>query len=61
MTRQKLMNGIRRRWIMWLLLGIVLAGVATILIPWNISNVASHPHPVQSYAEALDRVDILRG
>ena len=61
MTRQTLMNGIRRRWIMLLILGIVLASVSIILIPWNISNLASHPRPVQSYAEAMQRVEILRG
>jgi len=61
MTRQKLMNGIRRRWIMLLILGIVLASVSIILIPWNLSNLSSHPRPVQSYAEAMQRVEILRG
>ena len=61
MTRHKLMNGIRRRWIILLLLGIVLASVLIILTPWNISNLSSHPRPVQNYAEALHRVEILRG
>jgi hypothetical protein len=61
MTRQKLMNGIRRRWIMLLILGIVLASVSISLIPWNISNLSSHPRPVQSYAEAMQHVEILRG
>ena len=61
MTQQKLMNGIRRWWIILLILGIVLAIVLIILTPWNISNLSSHPRPVQSYAEAVQRVEILRG
>src|SRR5215213_8270760 len=61
MTRQTLMNGIRRRWIMLLILGIVVASVSMILIPWNLSTLSSHPRPVQNYAEALQRVEILRG
>jgi esterase/lipase len=60
MTQQKLMNGIRRWWIILLILGIVLAIVFIILPPWNISNLSSHPRPVQSYAEAVQRVEILR-
>jgi len=60
MTRQKLMNGIRRWWIVLLILGIVLAVVFIILTPWNISNLSSHPRPAQSYAEAVQRAEILR-
>jgi carboxylesterase len=55
------MNGTRRRWIILLILGSVLASVFIILTPWNLSNLASHPRPVQNYAEALQRVEILRG
>jgi len=28
--------------------------------PWNISRLSSHPQPVQSYAEAIQRIEILR-
>jgi len=52
---------IRRWWIMLLILGIVLAAVFIILTPWNISNLSSHPRPVQSYAEAVQRTETLRG
>ena len=61
MTKQALMNGIRRWWIVLLILGIVLAVVFIILTPWNISNLSSHPRPVQSYAEAVQRIEILQG
>jgi carboxylesterase len=54
------MAGIHRWWPVLLVLGIVLLIVFLILKPWNISNLASHPHPVHSYAEALQRVDRLR-
>ena len=60
MAQQKLMNGIRRWWIVLLILGIVLAVVFIILTPWNISNLSSHPRPAQSYAEAVQRAEILR-
>jgi pimeloyl-ACP methyl ester carboxylesterase len=56
-----LINIIQRRWIVLLILGIVLALVFIILTPWNISNLASHPRPVQSYEEALQRIETLRG
>ena len=60
MIGQKLLNGIRRKWWILLILGILLTLVYIILTPWDISNLSSHPHPVQSYAEAIQRVDILR-
>jgi esterase/lipase len=60
MLLQKLVNGIRRWWIVLLLLAIVLALALIIVTPWNISNLSSHPHPMQSYAEAVQRVEILR-
>ena len=51
----------RRWWIVLLVFGIVLAVVFIILTPWNISNLSSHPRPVQSYAEAVQRTETLRG
>jgi len=60
MPQQKQVNGIRRWWMVLLILGIVLALVFILLTPWNISNLASHPRPVQSYAEALQRVETLQ-
>jgi pimeloyl-ACP methyl ester carboxylesterase len=51
-----------RRWrIGLLILGIALVIVTfVILIPWNIPAVSSHPHPVASYAEAMQYVTTLR-
>jgi pimeloyl-ACP methyl ester carboxylesterase len=60
MIQQKLLNGIRRRWWVLLILGILLTLVYIILTPWNISNLSSHPRPVQNYTEAIQRVEILR-
>ena len=60
MTQNRLMNGMRRRWIILLIPAIVLAAVFIILTPWNISNLSSLPHPAQSYTEAAQRAEILR-
>ena len=38
-----------------------MAIVFIILTPWAISNLSYHPRPVQSYAEAVQRIEILRG
>jgi pimeloyl-ACP methyl ester carboxylesterase len=61
MTQAKRTNSTRRWWIMLVIFGIVLASVAMILTPWNLSTIASHPHAAQGYAEALQRIEILRG
>jgi len=60
MTQQTLVNVFRRWWGLWLALGTGLALALVILTPWNTSNLASHPHPAQNYAEALQRVETLR-
>jgi pimeloyl-ACP methyl ester carboxylesterase len=59
MAQQKLTNSNRRWWIILLVLGIVMALVLIIRTPWNISNLSSHPRPVQSYAEAMQRTESL--
>lgn len=43
-----------------LIIGIFLVMVYFILVPWNISNLSSHPNPVQSYIEALERINQLQ-
>ena len=60
MSAAKQKNSTRRWWSILLILGILLAIVYLLLRPWNISNLASHPRPVQSYAEAIQRIDVLR-
>jgi len=59
-AQQKQMNGIRRWRIILLILGLMLAFGYIALMPWNISNLLSHPRPTQSYTEALQRVETLR-
>ena len=60
MAPQKQAHGTQRWWIILPIIGILLALVFIVLTPWNISNLTSHPRPVQSYAEALQRVETLR-
>jgi len=60
MSKQKPVNGIRRWRIVLLILGIVLAIVYIVLTPRNISNLSSHPRPVRSYAEAVQRIEAVR-
>ena len=54
------MAGVHRWWAALLTLAVLLVIVGMLLKPWNISNLSSHPNPVHSYAEALQRVDQLR-
>ena len=60
MPQQEGMIGIQGWWVILLVLGIVLAIVFIILTPWRISNLSSHPRPVQNYAEAMQRIDRFR-
>ncbi len=60
MASQKAVKRIRARWIILLVLGILVAAVWIIITPWNVSNLASHPRPVQSYGEAVQRIEALR-
>ncbi len=47
-------------WIIVLVTGILLVAVVFILMPHGISNLASHPDPVQDYEESVQRVDMFR-
>ena len=60
MPQEEGMIGIQRWWIILLTLGVVLTIVFIILTPWHISNLSSHPRPVQNYAEAMQRIDHFR-
>jgi alpha-beta hydrolase superfamily lysophospholipase len=66
MIRTKLMNDFQPRWLIRLIAGIMLtilfsAIVLSNMTPWNLATLSSHPRPVQSYAEALQRIESLRG
>jgi pimeloyl-ACP methyl ester carboxylesterase len=39
-----------------ILLGILIA----LFIPWNVWMLLSHPHPIQNYGEAIQRIEALR-
>jgi carboxylesterase len=60
MLREKLIGGIWRWWFVLLIVCIVFAIVFILFTPWNIANLTSHPHSVQSYAEAVQRIKALR-
>lgn len=60
MTSPKAVKGIRPRWIILLVIVVLLAAVWIIITPWNISNLSSNPRPVQSYAEAVRRIEALQ-
>lgn len=60
MAQKKSRIRVKRWWIVPLILGIVVAAIYIIQMPWNVSNLSSHPNPVESYGEALQRVDQLR-
>ena len=52
----------RRRWLIVLLVITSVLGVLLILsIPWNMAQLTSHPRPVVSYAEALQRIEAWKG
>lgn len=60
MKQQNKTTSIQRRWSGVLIIGIVLAIIASLFIPWNAWALVSKPHPVQSYEEATRRVEVLR-
>ncbi len=39
-----------------ILLGIFIA----LFTPWNVWTLSSHPHPIQNYGEAIQRIEVLR-
>ena len=61
MKRTKLMSR-RQRWLIVIIIIACVLGIFLILfIPWNISKLSSHPRPVSSYAEALQRIEAWKG
>jgi alpha-beta hydrolase superfamily lysophospholipase len=60
MTARKPASSRWRLWFVVLILGVLLVACLILFLPWNIANLTSHPRPVQSYAEALQRIDALR-
>ncbi|RPJ28410.1 MAG: alpha/beta hydrolase [Chloroflexi bacterium] len=60
MKQQNKTASSRRRWSGVLIIGIVLAIIASLFIPWNTWALSSKPHPLQSYEEAAKRIEVLR-
>ena len=60
MKNKKKMTGKQILWVILVILGILVVIVIVIITPWNYSNLASHPNPVQSYDEAVQRINALR-
>jgi len=49
------------RWRFWLLIiGILIVIIWVGFNPWNVAGLTSQPHPAQSYAEAVQRIEALR-
>jgi pimeloyl-ACP methyl ester carboxylesterase len=42
------------------ILALVLIITSSLFIPWNVRALSSHPHPVQGYEEAVQRLDLLK-
>jgi len=59
MTQKGELNRTRRWWIVLPIVGVLLI-VAIVLTPQNISKLSSQPNPVQSYEEAVQRIEDLR-
>jgi len=58
--RENLMGVMRRWWFALLVASLVIIIVFILSVPWNIANLTSQPHPLQSYSEALQRIETLR-
>src|SRR5512138_49880 len=39
---------------------LVLLLTVSLFIPWNVGSLSSHPHPVQGYEEAVQRLDRMK-
>jgi len=52
-------SGNIRRFILWTAM-ILITAIIALFIPWNAWALTSHPHSIQSYEEAAQRIDSLR-
>lgn len=57
MKQQNKTTSTQRRWSAVAIIGIILALITSLFIPWDIGALSSHPQPVQSYAEAVQRLE----
>jgi carboxylesterase len=44
----------------FLILGVLASLVVLLFLPWNVGTLPAHPHPVTTYAEAVQRINTLQ-
>src|SRR5208337_3108429 len=52
----------KRRWwkLILIFIALIICLAIGLFIPWNTSNLKSHPHPAGSYEEAIQRIDAIK-
>jgi len=60
MKQEQPQGRMKRSRIIVISLLIVLSLIGGSFIPWNLGALASHPNPVKDYAEAVQRIDVLK-
>jgi alpha-beta hydrolase superfamily lysophospholipase len=59
MEDQKILTFVRRRWLSFCIIIVVLGLIGILFVPWDLGSLSSYPHPVQSYDEAVQRIAVL--
>jgi carboxylesterase len=57
---QQITNGLQKWWPALLILVVILVIVAVLFQRWNINDLISHPNPVKSYAQAVERIQAIQ-
>ncbi len=57
---QEITNGLQKWWPALLVLILVIAVIVALFQRWNIDQLTSHPNPVKSYAEAVERIQAIQ-
>ena len=59
MKKKHSSSGVLKRFILWSVMTLI-AVIAALFIPWKAWSLTSHPQPVQSYEEAIQRIHTLQ-